>query len=185
MKVRKLLIPAVAVLTMAPAFAVPALAQQQPGHPYLPDNAQAAIDMQSRLSAAIDRVRVTEQHGTIDAARSTALRRQLASAQRGMARLKHQQGFVSAAELASYGRLVESVDAELGADLRNHFYGNDGLPSAEVIAFKKMDARLHYRGARIEYDAKSCAVYQGVGRDGRAHREPLLDDSRRPLCARR
>ncbi len=185
MKVRQLLIPAVAVLTMAPAFAVPALAQQHPVRPYRPNNAQATIDMQSRLSAAIDRVRVTEQHGTITPARSMALRRQLASAQRDMARLKRQQGFVSAAELASYGRLVESVDAELGAGPRDHSYGNDGLPSPEVIAFQKLDARLHYRNARIEYDGRNCAVYQGIGRDGRTHREPLLDEARRPLCTRR
>lgn len=185
MNVRQLLIPVAAVLTMAPAFAVPASAQQQPVRPYRPNNTQATIDMQSRLSAAIDRVRVAEQHRTITPARSTALRRQLVSAQRDMARFKRRQGFVSAAQLATYGRLVESVDAELGAGPRTLSYGNDGLPSREVTAFQKMDARLHYRDARIEYDGRNCAVYQGVGPDGRTRREPLLDEARRPLCSPR
>ena len=37
-------------------------------------------------------------------------------------------------------------------------FGNDGLPSAEVIAFQEVDKRLGYRNARIEFDAKDCVL---------------------------
>lgn len=185
MKIRITLLSALAVLASAPTLTAPATAQQPAVRPYRPNNAQATADMRSRLAAAIDRVRVMQQHGKLTPARSAALQRQIARAQSDMAQLKRRQGFVSAAQLATYGRLVEGVDAELSASANGRSYGNDALPSAEVTAFQKVDARLHYRDARIDYDAKECAVYQGVGPDGRVHREPLMDASRRPICTRR
>ncbi len=63
-------------------------------------------------------------------------------------------------------------------------YGNDALPSAEVTAFLAMDARLKYRDARIERDPNGCAVYQGIAANGRTKREPLLDPTGKPICAR-
>jgi hypothetical protein len=44
-----------------------------------------------------------------------------------MERLRRRQGFVSAAELASYDRMVMAVDAELGAGASGRSYGNDAL----------------------------------------------------------
>lgn len=64
-------------------------------------------------------------------------------------------------------------------------YGNDALPSAEVTAFQKVDARLKYADARIEYDAKGCAVYQGADSKGQMQREPLRDTANKPICVRR
>ncbi len=65
-----------------------------------------------------------------------------------------------------------------------HSYGNDGLPSAEVTAFQAADARLKYQKARIEYDPKGCARYQGVAPDGQLRSEPLLDARSQPICAK-
>ncbi|KWS07277.1 hypothetical protein AL065_08695 [Pseudomonas amygdali pv. ulmi] len=65
-----------------------------------------------------------------------------------------------------------------------HPYGNDGLPSAEVTAFQAADARLKYRKARIEYDHKGCARYQGVAPDGQIRSEQLLDARSQPICAK-
>lgn len=61
-------------------------------------------------------------------------------------------------------------------------YGNDALPSAEVTAFQAADARLRYRDARIAYDARSCAVYEGTGPDGTVMRVPLADAGGQPIC---
>lgn len=160
-------------------------AQQRGSQTQRAENAQATANMRMRLDAAIERVRVTEQHGKISPARSAAVRRQLAQAQSQMERLRRQQGFVSAAELASYDRMVVAVDAELGAGASGHSYGNDALPSAEVVAFQRTDARLHYRNASIEYDAKNCAVYQGSAPNGQVRREPLRGTNGRQICARR
>ncbi len=181
----KLLLPASALLAIAAAMPVAATAQVRGNQAYRPDNAQATKDMRSRLAAAIDRVRVTEEHGKLSAARSAALRRQLVQAQRGMTRFERQQGFVSAAELASYDRLVVGIDAELGQAAGSRSYGNDALPSAEVTAFQRVDKRLRYRNARIDYNDKGCAVYRGTARDGRVRQEALRDARGRALCPRR
>ncbi|MBB3844603.1 hypothetical protein FHT13_002222 [Xanthomonas arboricola] len=68
---------------------------------------------------------------------------------------------------------------------KQHAYGNDALPSAESVAFEKTDARLRYRDARIEWDAKQCAVYQGVAADGQIRSEALHDAEGWPLCAKK
>ena len=141
--------------------------------------------MRSRIDATIERVKVTEQHGKISPVRSSAVRRQLVQAQSEMARLSRLQGFVSAAELASYDRMIVGVNAELGAGALGHASGNDALPSAEVTAFQRVHARRNYRLARIEYDAKGCAVYQGTTRGGQMQREPLRDPAGQQICTRR
>lgn len=63
-----------------------------------------------------------------------------------------------------------------------HSYGNDALPSDQVIAFQTADARLKYKDARIEYDRRSCALYRGVAPDGQVRSEPLLDTRSQPIC---
>lgn len=62
-------------------------------------------------------------------------------------------------------------------------YGNDALPSAEVTAFQRLDARLKYRDARITYDARNCALYEGRRPGGRLRRHVLRDGRGRPICA--
>ncbi|WAJ26637.1 hypothetical protein [Antarcticirhabdus aurantiaca] len=61
-------------------------------------------------------------------------------------------------------------------------YGNDMLASAEVTAFQAVDAHLRYRDARIEYDARNCAIYQGIGPDGRVYRELLRNPDNTTIC---
>lgn len=63
-------------------------------------------------------------------------------------------------------------------------YRNDALPSSEVIAFQAADARLKYQNARIEFDAKDCAFYQGIASDGKVRSTPLLNPQGQPICAR-
>lgn len=63
-------------------------------------------------------------------------------------------------------------------------YGDDALPSAETTAFQQVDARLRYGGARIERDARNCAVYRGTAPDGTVRTEPLRDPAGQPICAR-
>ncbi|SDI47944.1 hypothetical protein SAMN05216588_117136 [Pseudomonas flavescens] len=65
-----------------------------------------------------------------------------------------------------------------------HGYGNDALPSAEVKAFQAADARLHYQDARIEWDQKNCALYQGIAPDGALRTVPLADQNGKPICSR-
>jgi hypothetical protein len=185
MRLNQFVLPA--LLTMSFAFAMPGLAaaQQLGSQAQRAENTQATANMRMRLDAAIERVRVTEQHGKISPARSAAVRQQLAQARRQMERLRRQQGFVSAAELASYDRMVVAVDAELSAGASGHSYGNDALPSAEVLAFQRADARLRYRHASIGYDANNCAVYEGAASNGQLRREPLRGTNGRQICARR
>ncbi|MEH3046179.1 hypothetical protein [Sphingomonas adhaesiva] len=185
MPLRQIVLPVFAILAVAGGLPTSAAAQYRGNQAYRPSNAQSTKDMRSRLSAAIDRVRVTQEHGRLSPARSDALRRQLVQAQREMERFERQQGFVSAAELASYDRLVVGIDAELGSVSGVRSYGNDALPSAEVVAFQQADKRLNYRNARIEYDAKGCALYQGTARNGRERKEMLRDSRGRPICSRR
>jgi hypothetical protein len=61
-------------------------------------------------------------------------------------------------------------------------YGNDALPSAEVIAFEKVDKRLKYPNAHIEYDENMCANYQAILKNGTLYRQPLLGENNQPLC---
>ena len=63
-------------------------------------------------------------------------------------------------------------------------YGNDALPSAEVLAFQRVDARLKYRNATIERDAANCAVYRGTASDGQVRSEPLTNEAGQPICVR-
>jgi hypothetical protein len=185
MRLKKLILPALVTFSLASAMPGSAEAQQRGNQAQRGQNEQATADMRMRIDAAIERVRVTEQHGKISPARSAAVRRQLAQVQGQMERLRRRQGFVSAAELASYDRMLVAVDAELGAGASGHSYGNDALPSAEVIAFQRIDARLRYRNPSIEYDAKNCAVYQGKAPSGQVRREPLRGANGRQICVRR
>lgn len=78
-----------------------------------------------------------------------------------------------------------AIDIELDRRGVERSYGNDALPSAEATAFQKVDARLRYRNARIEHDARGCSVYQGTARNGRVRSEALRSLDGRPICTRR
>lgn len=68
---------------------------------------------------------------------------------------------------------------------RETSYGDDALPSAEVLAFQGADLRYKYRNARIARDGQNCAVYQGVAPNGQVMSHPLVGADGQRLCARR
>lgn len=86
--------------------------------------------------------------------------------------------------LLTYAALLVGCAESKPVPVVRHSYGNDGLPSAEVIAFQKAHARLQYAEAHIEYDPKGCAHYQGVAPDGKIRSELLLDAQSQPICAK-
>ena len=181
----RLLLPTLAIIAFSTAMSGPAVAQLSGTAAQRSDNAQASANMRSRIDAAIERVRVTEQHGKISRARSSAVRAELARAQAEMAAFKRRQGFVSAAQLASYDRMVVGVDAELGAGASGHASTNGARPGPDLVAFQRTHAKLHYDNAQLQYDRKGCAVYEGVTTDGKTRREPLRDRRGQLICARR
>lgn len=201
MSFRKATFPILAVLTVIAGSQAPALAQREGTSAQRADNVRAANALRARIGTTDARITTAQRSGKITPTRATALRRQVSRTQASMTRLSRQQGFVSAAEMASYERTLAAIDVELdrrgversyGNDMlpaaprpEEHSFGNDMLPSAEMIAFQKVDARLKYRNARIEYDARSCAVYQGTARNGRVRTEPLRSPEGRPICTRR
>ncbi|MCD9098018.1 hypothetical protein LU699_13250 [Luteimonas fraxinea] len=70
------------------------------------------------------------------------------------------------------------------ADGTPQSYGNDMLPSAEVIAFESADKQHGYTDARIEWDENNCAVYEGVAPNGERARHPLVAQDNQPICSR-
>jgi hypothetical protein len=180
----KLLLPAIALIAV-PVLSSPTTAQQRNASAYRASNAQATIDMRARMAAAIDRVAVTEGRGKLSPARAAGLRERIVRARRQMAGFERQQGFVSAAELASYDRLLVGINAELGAVAGKRPHDSDTLRGAEMLAFQRIDKRLGYRNARIDHDTKGCAIYRGITHGGRDRREPLRDPRGRPICPRR
>ncbi len=178
-----ILVPALALIGAAVPTDV--AAQQRGTRAQQADNARQTADLRARFDLTDDRVASGERRKAITPARAAELHRQITRTRQRMTALSRRQGFVSAAELASYSRMLDVVDRELDRHGVERSYGNDALPSAEMIAFQRVDARLHYRDARFEYDADNCALYQGRARDGRIRRERLLSPEGQPFCTRR
>ncbi len=176
--------PILAALVATAAIQVPASAQREGTSAQRGANTRAAADLRARIGTTDARITAGQRSGKITRTRATTLHRQVAQTQTNMTRLSRRQGFVSAAELASYERTLAAIDIELDRQGVERSYGNDALPSAEVTAFQKIDARLGYRNARIEHDARGCAVYQGTARNGRMRSEPLLSPNGQPICIR-
>lgn len=179
-------LPAIALSVSALTIvSTAAVAQAQDMRSAPAENARATDTLKARVPLAQDRIAEGRRSGKLTRPRAEHLKRQVSQLQTSMTRLNRTQGFVSAAELASYNRTFDAVDVELDRRGVARSYGNDALPSTEMIAFQKVDARLRYRDARFEYDAQNCAVYQGKARDGRILRERLLSEAGRPFCNRR
>lgn len=185
MSLRKATFPILAALVVTATAQAPAWAQREGTSAQQADNARAAIDLRTRIAATDARITAAQRSGRITRARATALHRQVARTQTSMTRLSRHQSFVSAAEFASYERSLGTIDIELDRRGVERSYGNDVLPSAETIAFQQANARLGYRNARIEHDARGCAIYRGTARDGRLKNEPLLSSDGQPICMRR
>lgn len=180
-----IILPAIALSVSAIAIvSPPANAQNQNREAARAENTRATDTLKARISLIQDRIAAGQRSGKVARTPAGQLNNQVSQVQASMTRLSRKQGFVSAAELASYNRTLDVIDTKLDRDGVERSYGNDALPSAEMIAFRKVDARLHYRDARLEYDAKECAVYQGKAPNGQIRRERLLSKAGRPFCTR-
>ena len=60
----------------------------------------------------------------------------------------------------------------------------DALPSAEPVAFQRVEARLGYAEARIDFEASTCAAQSATGPGDAPCSEPPLDEAGRRICPR-
>ena len=180
------ILPAIALSVGAMTIvSTAAVAQGQDRLAARTENTRATNTLTARIPLAQARIAAGQHSGKVTRTRAEQLEGQVSQLQTSMTRLNRKQGFVSAAELASYIRTLDAIDTELDRRGVERSYGNDALPSAEMIAFRKVDARLRYRDARLEYDAKECAVYQGKAPNGQIRRERLVSKAGRPFCTHR
>ena len=87
---------------------------------------------------------------------------------------------LSACAVPTVGPRVSYGDDMLVAPAGN--MAGDALPSAEVLAFQRADARLGYADAEIGFDAQNCALYTGRAPGNAPYSERLLDEQGRPIC---
>ena len=117
----------IALAASSPAMA---LAQHAGTAAQRQDNGHATADLRARIGTTEARVAKAERSRKITPARATALRRQIVQVRRSMTSLAAQQGFVSAAELASYNRALGGIDTELDGRGVERGYGKDMLPAS-------------------------------------------------------
>lgn len=113
MKFKGSLLALAAALTTTVALPGYAVAQSQETQAQRSENLRATADLRARLGATEQRIAEGQRSGAITRARAAALRRQIAQTRASMTRLNRQQGFVSAAELASYNRTLGAIDVTL------------------------------------------------------------------------
>lgn len=111
-----------------PAVAVPAA--QNRAQAQRATNMRATANLQARIAATEKRIAEGRRSGAITRARAVILDRQIAQTKSSMTRLSRQQGFVSAAELASYNQALGQIDVELDGRGVARSYGNARLVSA-------------------------------------------------------
>ncbi len=121
------LVAAVAIGLMMPGVA---FAQQGGTQAQRAENMQAATALHTRIDATQARIENARRTHKIARARATALNGQIAQTRQSMTRLGKQQGFVSAAELASYNRTLGTIESELDQRGVARSYGKDMLPAA-------------------------------------------------------
>lgn len=90
-----------------------ALAQRGGTQSQRAENMRATTALAGRIASTEARIKEAQATRKIIPARATALQRQIAVYRQSMARFSKQQGFVSAAELASYNRALGTIDTEL------------------------------------------------------------------------
>lgn len=88
-------------------------------------NERATTNLEARIDATEERIAEGRRGGAITRARAVVLSRQVAQTKSSMTRLSRQQGFVSAAELASYNRTLGQIDVELDGRGVARSYGKD------------------------------------------------------------
>jgi len=106
-------------------------AQQHGTQAQRASNARASGDLRARIETTGQRITGALRGGAITRAQAAALQRQVGQTKASMNRLSHQQGFVSAAELASYNRILGTIDSELDRRGIARSYGNDALIASD------------------------------------------------------
>lgn len=112
----KKLLSAVAIVTLSVA-AVPVAASAQSSYQGTradrADNADERADLNDRMDDLDERIGGAQANRDITRTRASALRRKLSMTRQSYRRVTRAQGFVSAAESATYNRTLDSIDAEL------------------------------------------------------------------------
>lgn len=90
-------------------------------------NGHEADALKTRIATVQARIAEGRRSGKVSRVRASRLDRQVVQVRMGMTRLNREQGFVSAAELATYNRTLGRVDVALDSYGVPRGYGNDGL----------------------------------------------------------
>jgi len=106
-------------------------AQQHGAQAQQASNARASSDLRARIGTTGERITKAQRSGAITSARAAALQRQVGQTQSSMNRPTRQQGFVSAAEWASYNRTLGAIDIEFDRRGVARSYGNDALVASD------------------------------------------------------
>lgn len=123
-----MLLPAIA-LSISAMIVTPTIAIAKGGNVQAAraENARETNALKTRIETVRIRIAEGRHSGKVTRARAARLDRQVAKVQSSMTRLNRSQGFVSAAELASYNRTLGEVDVALDGYGVPRSYGNDGL----------------------------------------------------------
>ena len=90
-------------------------------------NGHEADALKARVATVETRVAEGRRSGKVSRAQASRLDRQVAQVRMSMTKVNRKQGFVSAAELATYNRTLGQVDVALDGHGVPRNYGSDGL----------------------------------------------------------
>lgn len=112
----KTFLNAVAIVTLSVA-AIPVAASAQSSYHGTradrADNADERADLTDRMDDLDERIGAAQADRSITRTRASTLRRKLSVTRQSYRRATRAQGFVSAAESATYNRTLDSIDAQL------------------------------------------------------------------------
>lgn len=105
-----LIAAATTLVAVAPGAA---LAQYQGTRSQRADNAHERSDLSDRIADLDTRIGAAQASSAITRTRASELRRQLSKTRQSFTHSTRSQGFVSAAESASYNRTLDAIDTQL------------------------------------------------------------------------
>jgi hypothetical protein len=110
---KRVILSIAAATTLAAVTPSAATAQYQGTRSQRADNADERSDLRERMADMDARIGAAQASGAITRTRASELRRQVVKARQSFTRSTRGQGFVSAAESASYNRTLDAIDAQL------------------------------------------------------------------------
>jgi len=137
-------------------------AQQHGTQAQRTSNERATANLRARIGTTGERITEAQRGGAITSARAATLRRQVGQTQASMNSLSRQQGFVSAAELASYNRTLGAVDVELDRRGVARSYGNDGLVASDSMGLAR-DLRYDCQNKPVAIAIKGDRLDRSLG----------------------